>query len=1341
MKSNRKSLISVITRLSVRSIHEWNQKESRFEYKMLHNQARLIDVDARTRPKTQPRSAARRFTESPTRRHSKEVNELDWYHTDRLTSPSRPKVVRSTARLAPVGSPELRLGPAEDYEQNDENSSISYAQSGSHSMLSGWRLKQQQAGSPLTSAKLDRRRSNRPNSVLSNSSSVATKRSTLSKFLLGPMSRKPTSSAAIQRIPLGPKSAQHFVTNTRRRRRANELILEALDARRRAIAANRQNSASFYGSASYLGPQDQIYGESQLVNRLSLSPSPILIPNSSGAVPTHANRKTPSPAPRRTALSDLGVSRQAAQLSSRVTPEARRAINANVKRVPTLAKLDQNSSDLCTSNSSSGSSSQISSSDESQFTQLVTSELVAPDYMLQDEYRRLANEKTNMKPKRPDGHSDQAPIRHHDNESSRVAKRSTSEVNRVIEPKNLKRSVVSQETTSEQPQTIDRDMGPGLKRDALNRDSIRRLRLSGRRAPQPEQPAVSSPSKNDTRRATQESTRPQTLLSHSGRSRSFDEATIANERESRRQSRFISPSRTPVREQSETTKPKETPSDSSANWRTARQRSSISGADLVKESNVSILEMEKILEQLKTSQLKPIKSTETLTTSRAQFQMKKESRSVLEVPASTYFTVRQANETQPITRLVRVDAPNSSKPAPPPRPQHPSRLKTTETRVTEESRSRKLLSSGMVDISPPPEFADPKPPPTLAGRVPATDYSSVLTTTPQPSTSNRDLTRTATPPKAPKTTPKFEKTGDDELRKRVDQLRRLARSQSQPEGDLQAKQQMKLVKPLSTNWKPENEPAKAQVSREAIEKPRPISPKPRLGTTQSPTTYRSSLAATTNLDTFLLPPPVQGSSSTQSDQRWRKSSPSLAAFPSRSQSHVHQPPSTISNFDDEPRQESQVMKLVVREKSAPRLNYAVVEKQSIPQVQEAREVFPRASRLQPSISARKPQPIVVASGPLKCPVPPSQRTQREYTPTSGNDSNLASQEARPIGTSNRTNSLSTNDDSAIASSISSPSLSSNMISMTSSSNQPTSISDIPPTRQAGPTTTHGILRRQLLGSQYGGSDYYRVDSGSQFDPPQYSASQSRGGSELVNEPGGNQSISQKRVHFNDRASVRSFESISSEASNSTAIRNETSTNQSPYSLARHQIVTSPDSSSICSSNMTGSRMSAESPDLRGLKPSEAAIYAVRGDPELDDPPQSQLVESYMPSTNPIPQSYPSSHLSPQLGQPFIRMTALPTIGQSTLRPGPSVAYGMPVPGGSHPTSEVRTRVPLRAMGVSRSVDDDEDLNYILRLRQANSRVFNQYHYQPSQMSPQAQAHQNRRSSTGNIDPSNLQTEV
>lgn len=383
-------------------------------------------------------------------------------------------------------------------EEDDDNSSISFAQSGCHSILSAWRLK---AAHRATS-----RQSRRPISVLSNGSSTGKRSAAASVALTARSSLRGggKSPAAQTRIPLGPTSAQHFVTNTRRRRRANELILTTMEARRRALALNRQN-ASLLGSASYLAGGSPTEVNEHDDYRLSMSPSPLI---------ERTTKCPPSPrlSPAKVALSDLGA------VQHRATAEAQRNRlllasakqlrhnlrasespggkqpashhqSASVKRPP-LAKLDQNSSDLNTTNSSSSGSESSSSSSGSQFTQLVTSELVAPDCDLLEQREAIrarlnppvGAESRQQQHRRSPAHSQQrrppvvgSPAR----SSPQKPPRAPERIRRAKPSSPSERSPTSPEPQAKLDQTLaGSEKANKLRRGALRRDSIRRLRLT-----------------------------------------------------------------------------------------------------------------------------------------------------------------------------------------------------------------------------------------------------------------------------------------------------------------------------------------------------------------------------------------------------------------------------------------------------------------------------------------------------------------------------------------------------------------------------------------------------------------------------------------------------------------------------------------------------------------------------------------------------------------------------------------------------------------------------------------------------------------------------------------------
>jgi len=190
----------------------------------------------------------------------------------------------------------------------------------------------------------------------------------------------------------------------------------------------------------------------------------------------------------------------------------------------------------------------------------------------------------------------------------------------------------------------------------------------------------------------------------------------------------------------------------------------------------------------------------------------------------------------------------------------------------------------------------------------------------------------------------------------------------------------------------------------------------------------------------------------------------------------------------------------------------------------------------------------------------------------------------------------------------------------------------------------------------------------------------------------------KRVHFNDRTSIRSFESVSSLASNSTAVQSE----------IMRQRMGSPDSMGSGST----SRLSADSPDLR--KGDGAAIYAVRGDPELElaetssgasgqqQQQQHSQLAAALQQQQQQQQLYGQQHTygSPLAqGAPFIRMTAPPSISTGAVQP---VVLARPLHYIARPASQVAA-----AKSSQQELEEDEDPNYALRLRQAaTSRVFN-----------------------------------
>uniref|UniRef100_A0A6G1S5Y6 polynucleotide adenylyltransferase n=1 Tax=Aceria tosichella TaxID=561515 RepID=A0A6G1S5Y6_9ACAR len=154
--------------------------------------------------------------------------------------------------------------------------------------------------------------------------------------------------------------------------------------------------------------------------------------------------------------------------------------------------------------------------------------------------------------------------------------------------------------------------------------------------------------------------------------------------------------------------------------------------------------------------------------------------------------------------------------------------------------------------------------------------------------------------------------------------------------------------------------------------------------------------------------------------------------------------------------------------------------------------------------------------------------------------------------------------------------------------------------QTYPMQIHQFSQSSSSGPGTGNSDaqrssYHVDDSGNQLQRPNSPPIEQQ-----------QQQSIQKRVHFNDRTSVRSFESISSTNSNTTAIQQQQQHQQSDLDdYSARQQVGSPDSMGSGST----SRLSCESPafgDFRraglgndGLGGGGAAIYAIRGDPDLE----------------------------------------------------------------------------------------------------------------------------------------------
>lgn len=258
-------------------------------------------------------------------------------------------------------------------------------------------------------------------------------------------------------------------------------------------------------------------------------------------------------------------------------------------------------------------------------------------------------------------------------------------------------------------------------------------------------------------------------------------------------------------------------------------------------------------------------------------------------------------------------------------------------------------------------------------------------------------------------------------------------------------------------------------------------------------------------------------------------------------------------------------------------------------------------------------------------------------------------------------------------------------------------------------------------------------------------------------------LAPKRVHFNDRTSIRSFESISSLCSNSTAIQaNEL------QALRRQQALSvggggSPDS---MASGSDAGRLSADSP-LRGpgasTRDTGAAIYAIRDDPESEQSvADHQLLKAIGLHTtaqltrNPYGFAQPQLYQQPQLmaasqrpllirqtNGPYLRMTAPPTISSAAALPSPAQSYRAHAPIGqmNFPSPSGSGLVQTR------NQPDDEDASYALRLRQAASQRAYQFPtQQPQLVSPQHPSQQpfQRRappSSGRQPRPINFQTEV
>lgn len=1500
---------------------------------MLHqrdNNKRLMDVEGRGKVSNQLTSSdqnrysmdsspslRRSSNEAPTRRQrpkeDNDDNELDWYHRDQLVASARSRArgnANALAKRASLESGSNRRSYNNNdqimkYVENDTGSTISNAQQNNYqSMFTSWKstnnsnynqssnmdkdIKQAPVTNETTRKYLDNLNSQtstpRPVSVLSNSSSVATKRSTLSKFLLGSAIRKsPSSNSGSQRdnrIPLGPRSAQHFVTNSRRRRRANELVLEALEARRRALAINRQNAASLYGSTSYLDQaSDQFYSNSQLPiqSRISLTPSPILI-NDSISHQINRQNNTPSPISKRPALSDLGTNNNnnrqinsnndnnnQSMLSNRLMKKAENNINKlsnenNKKKKKasplsrsksqTSNKLDQNSSDLCTTNSSSdSSSSQISSSDESRFTQLVTSDLVAPDYNLLEISKKIplkrvpikmqANSRVestvNSKQTRPQS---SVSVRGFEMDEQNKYRSSVNENNNLRNSLRAPVKPIEPETSTVVP---DKESSLGFKRGVLNRDSIRRFRLSGRRsASNDPSPIVNKPSRSDNSQLQQSSK--QTLerdssseikprfLAQNGRSRSFDEASYVREKkQTREQNRSIITTESnykpvPKPRNISTSNTKE-PTMTHSNWQSTNQANKSKhpwSSDIFKESAASIKEMEKILNQVRPSQPPPpvpmIRKVESQTISSDSYiHYTRENRTVLNnnnknrLQATTYFTTRPVKESQNSSTSRTRNGPSSAIQN---NYEHnnmnvreyhtiDSRNERTSDDFSERRQQDPYSSQRIMDISPPARFADFEPKNVIdRKRIVGNESQSKI------DRSNGCKSSLDHPKMTEHRSLKFEPSGKDELEKRVDQLRRLARSNSigpiEDERYKQnsAQQSVKLVKPLSTNWKPfedlslktDEKSISQSLPRKPPPPPPPISPKPRLTSKEPTESLRISQTTTTDLDSLVISSGYFPNRKIASEQSPRapyihsKANSSLGSSqPMRPWPRIDSTRSSASTLD-EPKQESQLMRLVVKEKSAPRLDFAIVEKQPSPVVQEAREINPfhniqpeaspySKQDFKPIPSNRRQQPVVVASGPMRQLSPTftgeeSDTRQHDNKTTRGSLLMTSNSDCSP-GSSGPSNSMSTNDDSAIASSISSPSLNSNPITQINTPTNPKTFQMHKSQRQT-PTLTHGILRqrpyslgphmetlRDLQMSSDEIENQSRINDSSDF------------GRSHPNLAGG--SSNQRRVHFNDRASVRSFESISSLASNSTAIQNDENTNDaqrgpqneivfspsSSFNIKRHIMMTSPDSSSLCSSSAAGSRLDTDSPDFKSIKSSEAAIYAVRGDPELEDMPSEHMSphltsimprdDSLMNTQTVIPRPpdvgcYPYEPYQVQRNQQNIRMTAPPAIGSSNPRAMTKSGYNQPdniiQAGGvtSQRPMLMRQHTAPTPMVSSRPSDDDEDISYASRLRQAaQSRAYSQYHFKSMQTLPQQQ--QQRRSLTSDRDVFNLQTEV
>lgn len=772
----------------------------------------------------------------------------------------------------------------QDENQDDNSSSISFAQSGCHSILSAWRfkanrLKKKKQQQLISSSK-------RPQSVLSNASTNFTRKSTTSSFK--------NNNRILLGYPSQQKQQSYFVTNSQRRRRANELILSTLDARRRAY--NLQRNASLFGSNLYLNDDLENLmdsGKQQYTSRHSLSPSPVALSNSQLA--NEARRsKSPSAVLQRPALSDLGLSSAAATNRGSYKPK------------PLAKKVSSSSRSNSPETESSEAESEHSSSG-SQFTQLVTSELTPNCLDL------LNNQFGNSRISKP----------------TAASKTLISAAERLpISEPIRQRQKADEAERSERGSDLNSNSNRQFRRDVLMRDSIRRLRLSNR-AQQPAQQPQQRQIVNDADESSSSTSSDQQLkqLKPLPKARKMDiennpflkrghfrttsvrsvESTISKSNAPENQQPIVRANKPKIL----TPKPRITPSETINTFNSSQANSN------KKDDEDDVQLVERMLRQMKPNQV-------------FTSYNKQKSETLLNSNERILTTLNEPIKLSKVPSQHQQAAPSSSR-----------SMKTSDSVVSRSSPTRAQrmeLPDRIANISPPLGFGDSiaEEPNYYLNREPKTrlvivEPRSRSTTSikkieiskqqQQPQIVNRSVSverppivatrRKITPQTALRTTsqqdlkplPVFERTADDEFKKRVDYLRKLAKANldsdesAKNNSNKQQQRQQPLTRPMSTNWS-RNEPTVVPTT----DRPKPLlsSPSGRTEVTQSlfderarwksgPYANKEDLSprrspATTNLDSILadryqlnkeqslvLERPDGGN-------RWRRSNSSLASL-------------------------------------------------------------------------------------------------------------------------------------------------------------------------------------------------------------------------------------------------------------------------------------------------------------------------------------------------------------------------------------------------------------------------------------------------------------------------------